>query len=418
MTVALQADDGQDSGGGSIELPAAYKSKLILEEQLTHIVTIAIYESYYMDDQGNKKVVIFSPDHPEIELAGFDHKWSTGPKAGQEKRWKHDQFRYEDRNPYYIDSRGIGHLLKDNQQAASQYLNIKGYHYDLASYPMYRNTGGAVNVNNFRPGPGKVMPEGLDFAQLPGVDPVFNFDADIERAKSAQRVGSTLGSESSVNKTRDRKTAEEVRTERSNSQLMSAGSLMRFTRPLSSIYSNMWEEIQANPIALPVISASTGEITGELPPEVFSLPFIVISSANSRSSDPDNINAQLSPLLQILQNFPQIDPSPILEKFLSNIDPDMSDKALQKQQQPDMLKNLEELNQAVGQLSQENTAMAERIEALLEMAEVNITTDKRQDKAIKNIAEAKREVAQLIKDEVKKLKPETKSVPKSTKTTK
>jgi len=402
---ALGAKDGNT--GGSTRIHDAYKSKLILEENEIRIETIAVYETYYLDDKGKKKVVIYSVDKPEIILQEIDHKWATGPRAGEDKRWKHEQFRYEDRNEYYIDTRGIGHLLKDNQQAASQYLNIKGYHYDLASYPMLENDGSATNVGSFRPGPGETLPKGISFAQMPGIDPVFNFDADIERAKAAQRVGSTLGSESSINRGRDRKTAEEVKTERANSGLMSAGSLMRFTRPLSSIFSNMWEEIQANPISLPIIS-DTGEVFGEIPKEAFSAPFIVVSSANSRNSDPDFINSQLGPLLQLLQNYPAIDSTPIVRRFLSNIDPDLSDEAASAAEEGGpLVQQVEQLTQAIQQLAGENEQMAERIAALMEIAEVNIQTDKEQDEDIQRLEKARTEVTQLVKDEVEKLKPES-----------
>ena len=395
----------QENGSETRDDEDFYRSKLVLIEQEIHIATVAVYESYFLDDKGRKQVLIFSPDHPEIILDKFPHVWTLGPREGQDKRWKHDQFRYEDRNDYYQDTRGISHLLKDNQQAASQFLNIKGTHYDMASYPMFENDGSAVNVNKLRPGPGVILPKGIKFAQFPRIDPTFNNDADIERARAAQRVGSTIGSEGSVSRGRDRKTATEVNSEQQNSSLMSAGSLMRFTRPLSSIYSNMWEELQANPVALPIVSLETGEIEGFIDPEVFKLPFTIISSANSRNSDPAFMNSQLGPLLQLLQNFPEINSGPIVKRFLSNIDPQLADEAVGQEGQSQLTQQVGLLTDGIKQLAQENEQIAERLSVVMEMAEINILTDKEQDEDIQRLEKAKTEVTQLVKEAVEKALP-------------
>ncbi len=405
--LGIQKGITMPDSGGSTYNHELYRSKLILSEtdDKNTVVTVAVYETYYIDHNGRKQVVIYCPDQPHITLKQFSHTWATGPQQGNDKRWKHEQFRYEDRNDYFIDTRGIGQLLKDNQQAASQFLNVKGYHYDLTAYPMFTNDGSATNVAKFRPGPGKVLPKGIDFAKRPPVDPAFNNDADIERARAAQRVGSTIGSESSVNASRDRKTAAEVKSEASNSAVMSSGSLMRFTRPLSSIYTNMWMELQANPQAMPIITDG-GEFQGMLPEEVFQMPFLVLSSANSRNASPDAMNEQILPLLQLLPNFETVDPAPIVKRFITNLDPTMADEAVAEEgSEAPITQKVQQIIEAIEQLSTENESIAERVTVLMELAEVNIHTDQEQDEEIKKLEQARTEVQKLIKDEVEKLQP-------------
>lgn len=369
-----------------------YRSKFIEGSTFNNISEILIYEAYYIDDKGNKKVIWYPPDAPDKVLKEIDWKWKAGPLEGNNREWPHDQFRYEDRNDYFYDVRGTGRLLKDNQQSASQFMNLRGMAFDFLGTPMFTTEKVPTdNRQNVFLNAGSMLPPGVKPAPLGNIPGSFDFAADLESAKAARRVGSVFGSQSSINRNRDRKTATEVDQESENSGVRSTNSIMRFTRPLSRQFDKMWQIVQAQEIALPIISSNDG-FDGELTPEELKLPFIVTTTANSRTSSQSFMLRQMTLMSDQVRGNPGVDQTKWAREMLNLINPELGDR---------VVTNTEQGSPIEQQLVETNNQIQSLAEQVVKIGEIALTN---QDFMAKSIQAEQAEEAQesfkesLLKD--------------------
>ena len=257
-----------------------------------------VWEVYRQASDGTREVVIFNPDFPDLVFDRFPWTWNDGSR----KEWPFSSHRFENRKPELYDVRGLAYMLKDFQAAASQFKNVKGTAYDFFGYPMYRAAGDGLNrATRFRPGPGKQMPDGIELIPMPAIQQHFTFDQQQERSQAALRAGSTQAAFSSQLGKKE-KTATEANIQNLNSQRLSLSSVMRFTRPFKHLFTMMWRMLGEENFPLPIISeeqqtftdiATLGQQKGV---DIYSMPFLITSSVNSRNYDPVFKLSQLAQL--------------------------------------------------------------------------------------------------------------------------
>jgi len=326
---------------------------VVLADATDSMETITIWETYSYDKNGNRIRMVFPVDAPNIILHQEEWTWLDG----SDRQWPFDQFRFENRNGDYYDVRGAGHMLKDNQLAATQFLNIKGMHYDFHGKPYFRTTDAAAgNSGKVGFSPGSVLPLGIEPAPMPKVDPQLMVDAGLERERAERRVGAMQSSTQSEKRRGERVTATEVNRQAVNTQILSANAVQRFTRTIGRLFAMQWEYLRHFPVPLPVADAN-GSFE-QLPVEVYDLPFSVRSSATSRNADPlMKLNSVIS-VAQFLANNPFVQQD-VFAKYITNqIDPFLADTMVvdaQDQGAP--------INQQVQQLAQAVQMIGEQTES-------------------------------------------------------
>ncbi|WP_428412025.1 hypothetical protein [Pararhizobium sp.] len=332
---------------------------------------ILVWEIYYIAKDGQRRVILFCPHAPEFILKHFTWRWPTRfeikvvqhqGKAVTEvteikpppRRWPHFQMRYEDRNDFYHDVRGVAELLDDHQKAATQYLNLKGIQMDFTAKPMLRTNGPVNTLQNFFWRPGDVLPNGVDFARPPEMSRMLDFSVDLERASSARRVGAPFGSLSSIDRRKEAKTATEVQQEALTSTLLSTDAIARFTEPLSDLFNEMWQMLRHEPVPLPIV---TGQDVRMLSEELFSVPFKVTAAANNRNSNPDFILSQLAVLAPYFQNNPFIKVDELTKLAVDQINPALTEVIVVDADEGSTVEQrLSMIEQALGQVAQSQQA--------------------------------------------------------------
>lgn len=258
---------------------------------------IIVWRTFGYASDGSKKSWWYCIEYPDEPLQVDEWVWENG----EEREWELYQFRFENRNQDLLDVRGVANMLRDNQQAANQFNNLKGIMFDFTGKPAMRKMSDFVgNAQTVRFLPGEDM-TGWEIVENPDVSQQFNFEANFEREKAERRVGSMSSAVSGENPGRDRITATEVQRQSLNSQILSVNAIQRFSRTLSKIFSGMWNYLRHNPIPLPFMSQDMKQFQ-MLPESIYQLPFLVISSASARSADPIFRLQQLTMLQPYLIN--------------------------------------------------------------------------------------------------------------------
>ena len=330
--------DGDDKAGAPL-LRGLNKSHASIDQFL-------IWEIYHKVN-GKRIVTISCPDAPDIDIHEFDWKWRSKTKVeikvdpnGQpvdiveeelpeiERRWPYFQFRFENRTRDFYDVRGVAELLNDNQKAATKYHNLRGVQFDFFGNPMLAGSGSTHALGKFRWRPGEKLPDGVEIAQLPGIDPVFDFSIDLERAAAQRRVGAAQGSLSSIiNRGRDRKTATEVNQEAFINNLLSTDAIQRFVEPFGDMFNEFWLFLQNFPVPLPMIDTET-MTTAEPEEDILNVPFLIRPAAASRNVNPDFALQQLTQLAPYYQNNPFVRQSELTKYVTDQIDPHLTERLI------------------------------------------------------------------------------------------
>ncbi|MBU1778025.1 MAG: hypothetical protein KJ899_15475 [Gammaproteobacteria bacterium] len=322
---ALSQDTNQ-AKAGSNALPDAdeygvTRSRWNLETDDNSEREICIWEVYHWrilpDKTTEKRVTIICPDKPEIILDDREWKWpdeeqnivdqATGMvvlilKTGDPRPWPFIQFRYENRSLYYHDVRGVAEKLEDSQKEATANKNAKALVMDYTCKPFIKGDRNIFTSFKFRPG--DILPPGAELVIPPRVDPIFDYNMDLARAAAARRVGAPHGSFSSVDKTREAKTATEVSQTALTSNMLSSDAVERFCEPLGELFNQMWDFMRHNPPG--GLVAVTGDNVELVPAETYSMKFMIIPGVSGRSANPELILRQLTVIAQLLQAFPQV----------------------------------------------------------------------------------------------------------------
>jgi len=372
-----QSDDDSDDEG--------HERRVSDMEAYSSEETYRIWECYYFTDDSEKRVCTFCPDAPEYILQNLPWTWyavepgttetvpEIDPLSGQplidmfgmpvmkevevpavERPWPFVQFRFEDRSDDFYDTRGISEMLRDNQNMATQFARLRAMGYDFWARPVFEGSRGAMETFGFRPG--EMLPPGVRPVQMPSVDPSLSYSADVEKASAARRVGSQAGSLSSVDSTRDRKTATEVKQESFTTTLLGRDAIMRFSEPLGELFQQMWDFLVHNPVQLPKLTMRNRNMTNEGMAEdvIFKGIFSVQPAANSRAMNPDMILQQLigvQPYIGMGQQAGIVRTDQLLKFVVDQINPQITDQIiLDVGQTP-----LEQLVQQMGRQVQKNT---------------------------------------------------------------
>lgn len=287
---------------------------------------VCVWETYHWQTQDGaapkKRVTVMCPDFPEIVMHDADWRWpdvvtpvpmppsvpgqmpgvAVSVTPGAERAWPFVQFRFENRALGYYDVRGVAEKLLDSQKEATSNKNAKALVMDYCAKPFLK--GDKSMFTSFRFRPGDVLPNGAELVIPPRVDPVFDYNMDLARAGASRRVGAPQGALSSVDRTRDAKTATEVSQSAVNSNMLSSDAVERFCEPLGELFNQMWEYLKNNPPSGGLVAVE-GQNVMDVPVECFKQRFLIIPGVSGRSANPDLILRQLGVIAQLLTAFPQ-----------------------------------------------------------------------------------------------------------------
>jgi len=223
---------------------------------------------------------------------------------GPDRSWPYTQVRYENRSPYFYDTRGIGQLVMDDQIAASATRNAKHVMMDFYQQPQYVGTD--RNSGQITHEPGSILPEGISPVQHPAIPPTFDFTTELFKREAAQRVGVVSGymfSGEMGNKKRVQKTATEVDYEAMRGDMVSSASTERFLGPWTNVFTELWRDLGRLKVDLPIIIG--GRYAGQLAEapdarqpqqqskpaitleQIYAWKVLVVPAASSKTLNPD-----------------------------------------------------------------------------------------------------------------------------------
>lgn len=328
----LMSERGTDESGEE-------RTRWMLNEMTVQQHEIVVWRvfHYRRETEGSlalrKWVVEFCPTSPDLVLREMPWRWEdeyrdapvvdagTGGividpagspvvqqelvKPGEDRPWPFVQFRFENRSMFFYDCRGIAQLLEDDQKFASNNLNAKGVMMDYTCRPFlkYTGMGTPVELNSWRMKPGSTIPNGLEFAIPPRVDPIFDSNIEQMRQAAARRVGAQLGSYAGPSTSRGQQTATEVATTSRNATSLNGDAVERFAESLGELFTQMWEFLSHHPA--PLLAIINGEAQ-EVDESLFALPFLVVPSISGRNANPELIIRQMLMVSQVFAMAPQM----------------------------------------------------------------------------------------------------------------
>ena len=379
--LAHSRETNHESSRGSDE-NSGYEPMIGINTAKSSSEMVVIWQTYYIDENGRRRVSVYSPDAPQFEAANFPWTW-TG--TNEDKPWQMVELRFENRKLELLDSRGIGHLTKDNQHAATQFKTVRMMQIDFMGRPILESTNNMHGAQTFSWIPGSTLPPGVRPARFPQVDPVFNVSEDIERNEASRLVGSTAAALSSTERGKDAKTATEVNQSTQTSNLLSLNNALSFASSVGEVFSLQWDWIRRDPVLLPVIS---DEQSGVLPEEVFLLPYIVRSSISSRNYDPNFKLAQLNALQPYLLN-EKVDVTRVIEYAARQVDPFLAEELIPEGQENQIMQGLQQLTTLV----EKQQADIQGIQGYIQAVEAESESNELQDEVDKIFQKATRGAA-------------------------
>lgn len=316
------AENGAHGGHGE---GRGYRPQVGLKDVSDDVSRVEVWEVYHYI-QGERHRSLLCPVCPGLEIDCLPWIW---PDSGEERPWPFVQLRMENRRLEFYDCRGDAEMLLDNQKAATAYMNAKGVQLDFFAKPVFTGPRGAAE--GIRWIPGEMLPEGVAAMPMPKIDGVFDYSADIERAKAAKRSGSAQGGYGDTRIGGD-KTATQVNAEAMTAQRLTNVSVLRDGEPLAELYQMMWEFLRHNPVELPMVNESR-EFQGQVSMQIFELPFRVESAASSQQANPDFVLQQLMSLGQFFQSNPYIRQSEFAKILTDQINPQLTNRLVADPQQ-------------------------------------------------------------------------------------
>jgi len=297
-----------------------------------------------------------------------------------EKPWPGIQNRAENKSLDWYDTWGVGHKCLDNHLIATRLKKKKLIWTDYISNPMYEDDGSGDNELNFMPGPGKSLPKGKSFAQLPNTPGQIDFDIDAEKRDASQRAGAGQSMYSSEVSSRRKleKTATQVQSENAQNALMSSASVDRFNDPDVDMYEMLWEDLKELQVELPIIH--NDKFGGFMPLEVYNYDFMIIPATSQKHLNPELQFQSNMQAFQFATGYMEQTPMRIhegLEYILSGRDPFFADILLQDPKEkgaggePPVYVLLEQILNMIKQMGADGQQRDKEIEAGLKLAEEN-----------------------------------------------
>jgi len=298
---------------------------------------------------------------------------------GKDRSWPYIQARYENRSPFYYDSRGVGQLVMDDQIAASATRNCKHILMDYYQLPQYRGTG-TRNSPQITHEPGGYLPEGVERVDPAQIPMSFDFTVDQFRREAGRRCGAGGQYEFSDQMAESRKvqkTAAEVRQQSIRGDMVSTASVDRFVSPIGEIFMQLWEDLGRLQVPLPMIANRA--FLGQMEVSVYEIPVLIIPVANAKTLNPDLQFQRDREIWGFLATMAQmgvvVDPQRAAIDILGNVDPEKMEWVIdpsepgpalpaggaagQPAQQQPVYMALGELKQTVAQLVQAVQATAQ-----------------------------------------------------------
>lgn len=251
-------------------------------------------------------------------------------RVGKDRPWPVAQHRFENRDPTWYASRGIGEKSMDDQIAATGELNAKMTHNDYASHMLFVNPeGAAMNNMNVRPKPGAVLPRGIIPATMPQspIDHVFNIEFFKRSAAQRSGGGQQLYSGQVGESRKLQKTATEQISQDARESVMSSASVDRFNEPFRELYELLWEDLKRLNVDLPVI-AKDGQLAQQASEEIYAGEYIIVPAASQRTLNPDMQFQKSVAAMQFVAPYMQMTPMRIYESLLytlSHYDPQFAE---------------------------------------------------------------------------------------------
>ena len=281
------------------------------ENSEAEVVVWEVYAWQEKDGVFRKHRTTLCPDLPDKPLQTIDWRWDDKvvPLAdgdmmvieGEDRPWPFVQMRYENRSLAYYDTRSVGDKLESDQKEATAFKMAQALMFDYTAKPFLKGPPGSTK--SFRWRPGDTLPPDVELEIPPRVDPIFEYNLDRTRAIGARRVGTPQGALSSADQKQDRKTATEVSQTAMVHNMLSVDAVERFAEPLGELFAMMWEYMRHNPPQnLPAVSGNNVAI---VPPEAFSVPFLIIPGISGKSANPELLLRQMMTLGQMMGAFPQ-----------------------------------------------------------------------------------------------------------------
>lgn len=353
---------------------------------------------------GRKCCTIFSPDAPEDVLAVIPWREDdreeeltqeemaqealqalveqrqpeqTKTVVGKDRPWPFIQPRYENRSKFFYDTRGIGRLCMDDQKAASAQQNAKMVMMDYFQLPIFTGPGTRASTN-ITYEPGSVIPEDMKPVTMPAIPAQFDFDIELHKRNAARRCGAIGQYEFSgdiSSKKRVQKTATEISSEQVRTNSISAADVERFNGPWVELFAQLWEDLRRLKKPLPLID--NNQFIGQQA-DFYDFDVLIIPSANAKTWNRDLQFQRALTAAQfangMLKDFGvTLDPQAIAKDILSNWDPLTAarwffDPAKAKDNMPPVYQLLQQLQEAVGQSSQQLPAIMDAINKIGKMA--------------------------------------------------
>tara|TARA_R110000822_G_C15334655_1_gene495035 strand:+ start:1363 stop:3312 length:1950 start_codon:yes stop_codon:yes gene_type:complete len=295
--------------------------------------------------------------------------------------WPYIQHRFENRSPFWYDSRGIGHLVMDNHLTATGLKRRKMIYADYTTNPMFENSGDGVQEANFRFRPGGVMPKGLTMAQLPQAPASMDFDIDQEKREAGQRSGagnSQFSGQAQENR-KLQKSATEVNAEMAIASTLSSASVDRFNDADRELFRQIWEECAKLEIELPIIEA--GKPPSVMSKDAYQGKYVIVPAASEKTINPDVQAVKNQQLLDwAAQYIPMGVPIDIAEGVQHVMDQansnlsavvSMDPTAEGPQGQPPIYQTLQQIVAQLSQTQQIDQEQAQNIEAIGKLAMEN-----------------------------------------------
>jgi hypothetical protein len=204
---------------------------------------------------------------------------------GKDKKWPVNQHRFEGRNRVWYDSRGLGHLLMDNQIYATAIRNAEAVWWDFAKHPMFVGDGTEdANQTNIKIKPGAKVPRGLSAFVMPTPPGQFGFVSDREQRLASARSGAGSSQYSAqVSESRKlEKTATEIQSQNAQQSLLSSASVDRINSPEARLLQMIWDNNRELRPKLPMIEGD--KFSGNMEPSDYDYDFIMVPAASAKST--------------------------------------------------------------------------------------------------------------------------------------
>jgi len=315
--------------------------------------------------KGERCVSYICPDMPDALL-------HSKPWTRYQGLWPIVQNRYSYASRTWYDSQGIGHKCMDNHIAATSLLNTILIYMSYFAHPMFQANEAGASKLTFMPGPGKVIPFGLQRFEMGDPPQMLSFMLDYFKRMAGviSGAGQNLFSAEMSQKRTLEKSATEASLQAANQSMISTASADRFNDPDKELFWMLWSDLAELKYQLPIIN--NNKFGGYIDPDMYDVPFLIIPAASQKTLNPDMQYMKDKDAFMLAAQF--MDKMPIqlqegLRHVLTRHDPNFAEVLLGNNgSEPPIYVLMKQLFQVVTQLGQTNQSQDKQIEQLQKLA--------------------------------------------------